>query len=568
MSVNKVEKMAPSKFQQFLAVVICLLLLATSNLPAQFDPLDSPAADNGKIQVGKLWSGTDEFPYATNYGFIGYMDYPGGSEDYYVNLFSLILSGNTPTQNEIVLDLGANTTSGSGVPTFYLWNRDPLQENWNTHDSDENAVFWEANASFGGNPWTLHLNTQLRCWSLSDYDDFVIVQYTFTNTGAADISDFWMASSMPAECGEKTVENRNLDDIVAYDSPSGLAYMRDDDGDGGLSPYWVGQALMKAPPAGGSSDDPETTAQFWTSLHYFAWDNIPNSRQALYTRIREPLVGDVQTTPGVYDLFSGVGPFTIKAGGNISFTICYVYGAGEEIFQNLGRAKSLLDNDFQVPPELLPPPPPSLETSVEGVEITVTWSGEKAELEADFAGYRLYKSDLSPIGPWRLIFEDPAPPLRQYVDRAQVGYQNFYAVTAYDNLGNESSLWSVYGKTFRGIEAANLPESSLDKILVVPNPYIGNATWELNDYENKILFTRLPEKCTIYIYSLSGDLVDILYHNVEGDPTPDSNPTGDESWNLMTLNDQAAVSGLYIYRAVTPAGEQRVGRFAIIKGEK
>lgn len=102
----------------------------------------------------------------------------------------------------------------------------------------------------------------------------------------------------------------------------------------------------------------------------------------------------------------------------------------------------------------------------------------------------------------------------------------------------------------------------------MPNPYIGNATWELNDYENKILFTRLPEKCTIYIYSLSGDLVDILYHNLDGDPTPDSNPTGDESWNLMTLNDQAAVSGLYIYRAVTPAGEQRVGRFAIIKGEK
>ena len=496
------------------------------------------------------------------------MDYPGGSEDYYVSLFSLILSGNTASQQNIVLDLGSNTSSGSGVPTFGLQRVDPLQEDWDHHDSDDFHVFWEANATFNGNPWNLRLNTKLRVWGLEDYDDFVLVQYTFTNTGTNDITDFWVASSMPADCGEKTVENKNLDDIVKFDSRIGLAYMHDDDGDDGLSPYWLGQALLKAVPAGGSSDDSESITQIWTTLHYYRWDNIPNSREALFNRIREEVSGDVQTGPGVWDVFSGVGPYTIRAGGDLEFTICYVYGTGNEIFSNLVNARSLLENNFNIPPELVPPPSPTLGAVVNGPIIEITWSGDQSELQPDFAGYRLFKSDLSPNGPWRQLFQDAVPPVRRFEDRAQVGYKNYYAISAYDTDGNQSSLWSIKSKSRQGYEAATFPEDDLSRILVIPNPYIGNATWEVNDFENKILFSRLPERCTIYIYSLSGDLIDIVCHNLNGDPTPDVIGTGDESWDLMSLNDQTVVSGLYIFLVVTENGEKQTGRFAIIKGEK
>lgn len=548
----------------FILNSIIIFSLLTSLSLAQYAKPSLPLAEDSKIQIGKLWIGTDGYPYVTNYGFIGYMDYPGGSEDYYVMLFSLILSGDTPAQDSIVLDLGANTASGSGVPTFYLWQHDVLRENWDTLESKGSYVFLEADASFGGNPWDLDLNTKIRVWGVKDYDDFVIVQYKFTNTGTYDITDFWLASSMPADCGEKTVENRNLDDIVAFDTATGLAYMYDADGDGGLSPYWLGQVLLKAPPAGSSSDDFETEEQIWTSLHMFRWDNIPNNRLALYTRIREEVDTNVTTSPGVWDVFSGVGPYTIKAGGDIEFIICYVYGRGEEIFDNLANAKSLLKSDFVVPEEKIPPFPPTLEATVYGPEITITWMGEEAEQEGDFAGYRLYKSDLSFVGPWRLIFEDPKSPDREYVDRAQVGYKNFYGITAYDTLGNESSLWAARSKTLEGLEATTFPEKGLDKIIVVPNPYIGNATWELQDYENKILFSHLPEKCTIYIYSLSGDLIDIVYHTTEEGKTP----SGDESWDLLTQNNQTISSGLYIFRVVTESGETKIGKFAVIKGEK
>jgi len=560
------------RIQSLVALIIVnaiiMLPLWISLSLAQYAKPALPLAEDSKIQIGKLWIGTDAYPYVTNYGFLGYMDYPGGSEDYYVTLFSLILSGNAATQDSIILDLGANTASGSGAPTFYLWQHDTLHENWDTVESKGSYVFWEATASFGGNPWDVNLNTKIRAWGIEDYDDFVMVQYKFTNTGTSDITDFWLASSMPAECGEKTVENRNLDDIVAFDTATGLTYMRDDDGDGGLSPYWVGQALLKAPPAGSSSDAIETERQIWTSLHYFRWDNIPNSRLTLYNRIRERVYGNVQTSPGVWDLFSGVGPYTLKAGGDIEFTICYVYGKGGEIFGNLTNAKSLLANDFIVPEERIPPFPPSLSGVVRGSEITVTWMGDEAEKEGDFAGYRLYKSDLSFVGPWRLIFEDPKPCVREYVDRAQVGYKNFYGITAYDTLGNESSLWAACSKTLKGLEASTYPEKELGKIVVVPNPYIGNATWELQDYENKILFSHLPAKCKIYIYTLSGDLIDIVYHNVEGDPTPDVNPTGDESWDLVTQNNQSMASGLYLFRVVSESGDTKMGKFAVIKGEK
>lgn len=547
---------------------IAAIVLNLQLLQAQFGKITVPSAYEGKIQIGKLWVGTDGFPYATNFGYIGYMDYPGGSEDYYVSLFSLILSGNTSTQQNIVVDLGANTSSGSGVKTFALQRVDPLQEDWDQHDSDDFHIFWEANADFNGNPWHLKLNTRLRAWSLEDYDDFIIVQYTFINNGSTDITDFWLASSMPADCGEKTVENKNLDDIVAFDAQSGLVYMYDDDGDRGLSPYWLGQSLMKAVPAGGTSDDGETNTQIWNTLHYFRWDNIPNSRDALYNRIRESVSGDVRTAPGVWDVFSGVGPYTIKAGGDLEFTLCYVYGTGEEIFSNFAHARSLLENNFSISPTKIPPPTPVLSAVVNGPIINITWSGEDAELQPDFAGYRLYKSDLSPNGPWRLLFQDAVPPVRNFQDRAQVGYKNFYAISAYDVDGNQSSLWSAKSKIRRGFETTTFPEDNLDKILVIPNPYIGNATWEVNDYENKILFSRLPEKCTIYIYSLSGDLIDIVYHNLKGDPTPDVNPTGDESWDLMSKNNQAIVSGLYIFVVVTEKGEKKTGKFAIIKGEK
>ena len=57
--------------------------------------------------------------------------------------------------------------------------------------------------------------------------------------------------------------------------------------------------------------------------------------------------------------------------------------------------------------------------------------------------------------------------------------------------------------------------SDLDNISVVPNPYVGAASWEpstteVGRGERLIYFMHLPSECTINIYTLSGKLVQ--YH--------------------------------------------------------
>ena len=112
-------------------------------------------------------------------------------------------------------------------------------------------------------------------------------------------------------------------------------------------------------------------------------------------------------------------------------------------------------------------------------------------------------------------------------------------------------------------------KAAMDNILVAPNPYRGSADWERLDYEGRISFYNLPGSCTIYIHSMTGELVDVVYHNTAGDETPDpaGNETGGESWDLLTANGQSIASGIYIYRVDSPKYGQKIGKFAVIRGE-
>lgn len=107
-------------------------------------------------------------------------------------------------------------------------------------------------------------------------------------------------------------------------------------------------------------------------------------------------------------------------------------------------------------------------------------------------------------------------------------------------------------------------EANMDVIRVVPNPYVVRAVWDRSRDYRKIMFTHLPDSCTIRIFNLSGDLIRVLAH-----PTPGvSNTTelgGMESWDLLTKNDQWAASGIYVYQITTPRGQTKVGKFAIIR---
>lgn len=98
---------------------------------------------------------------------------------------------------------------------------------------------------------------------------------------------------------------------------------------------------------------------------------------------------------------------------------------------------------------------------------------------------------------------------------------------------------------------------------VVPNPYIGSASFEPERFaisgrgERRLEFRGLPQSCTIRIYTVRGSLVQTLQH--------DGSRDGYVAWDLRTKDNLDAAPGLYIYQVDGRDIGTYVGKFAVIK---
>ena len=68
----------------------------------------------------------------------------------------------------------------------------------------------------------------------------------------------------------------------------------------------------------------------------------------------------------------------------------------------------------------------------------------------------------------------------------------------------------------------------------------------------------LPSKCSINIYTITGDLVRTLYHDGQIED-------GIEYWDLTTSDNFPVSFGIYIFHVKSDSGNEAVGRFAVIK---
>jgi hypothetical protein len=99
---------------------------------------------------------------------------------------------------------------------------------------------------------------------------------------------------------------------------------------------------------------------------------------------------------------------------------------------------------------------------------------------------------------------------------------------------------------------------------VVPNPYVGAASFEPQRFavsgrgERKIEFRNLPAYCTIRIFTLTGELVQVLTHdgNISKGVIP---------WNLRNMDQMEIAPGLYVYHVDGGSTGSFVGKFAVIK---
>jgi hypothetical protein len=107
-------------------------------------------------------------------------------------------------------------------------------------------------------------------------------------------------------------------------------------------------------------------------------------------------------------------------------------------------------------------------------------------------------------------------------------------------------------------------KTDLDKVAVVPNPYVGAASWEPPNLfqsgrgERRVYFIHLPAKCTIRIFTVRGYLVQTLVHDA---PLDD----GQEPWNLVSKDGMDISYGVYIFHIDAPGIGEKIDRFAIIK---
>jgi hypothetical protein len=274
-----------------------------------------------------------------------------------------------------------------------------------------------------------------------------------------------------------------------------------------------------------------------------------------------------------------------------------------------------------------PPSPPRLRSVVEDKRVTLYWdrsaefSRDLISGELDFEGYRLYRSQLGADLPGRdllssmtLIAEfdssnglnydtgfkavrldkpiffagDTTAYRYKFVNENLLnGWQYAYAVTAFDrgdpseNLPSlESSRLSTVKRVVPGALAADASaQKAGKKVSVYPNPYRAHATWDGRlERERKMYFFNLPAHCEIRIYTLAGDLVDTIQHESQSYTGLDTRwfsvyagenvqfSGGEHAWDLVTADDQAIATGLYLYTVEDLAtGEIQKGKFAVIK---
>jgi hypothetical protein len=109
----------------------------------------------------------------------------------------------------------------------------------------------------------------------------------------------------------------------------------------------------------------------------------------------------------------------------------------------------------------------------------------------------------------------------------------------------------------------DLSDKDLDQISIVPNPYYITHQGQKSPYDAKIYFTRLPKTCTIDIYTVTGDLVMSLKHDVQ---VADPEKEAIEHWNLLSSNKQRVQSQTFIAVISTPNGAQTIKKFTVVVG--
>ncbi len=312
-----------------------------------------------------------------------------------------------------------------------------------------------------------------------------------------------------------------------------------------------------------------------------------------------------------------VGPFkTINPGDSISADFAYIGGLSyDDLAKRAIVAKRAYDLNYVVP---VPPPSPTLRMVSRANAVDYYWDRAPEDfvdptspIGKDFEGYRLYVGDSRDSLKLIAQYDLTAPPhdttgfntgfsaiafdttfadgkhfdYRYRVSNLRDGFKYFGAVTAYD-LGNPEieSLESGTSQNEQMVIPGPAPSETAGGVSVFPNPYKVEAAWDRGQQarDHYLWFTRLPSRCSIQIFTLSGDLVfttDFDGSSYDGSNARGINPSGSGiravlsgttfGWDMITRQGQAIASGLYIWAVKDKDnGKRQTGKILILKSDR
>ena len=117
--------------------------------------------------------------------------------------------------------------------------------------------------------------------------------------------------------------------------------------------------------------------------------------------------------------------------------------------------------------------------------------------------------------------------------------------------------------TYEGINEDSLSKT-MDEIKVVPNPYVATNVMEpavSNQFLNQrrqLMFTNIPAKAVLKIFTISG----ILIREIKINNSPER---GIIHWDMLTKEGLEIAAGMYLYHIEAETGEEKIGKFAVIK---
>ncbi len=157
------------------------------------------------------------------------------------------------------------------------------------------------------------------------------------------------------------------------------------------------------------------------------------------------------------------------------------------------------------------------------------------------------------------------------VDRAPEPSRDFQPgdTVVFETTGGALGLPLPGAKIRARVSQPTPPDRITDAILeeqvkIVPNPYYVVHQAQRSQYDAKIFFTRLPERCTIRIYTLAGELVRTLEYDAR--TAQEVGRLGVAIWDLLSDNLQRVASQAFVAHIETPNGAKAVLPFSVVVG--